>query len=125
MSWQRESNNARHPINAMLNYGYAMLISQVRTELASVGFDPSIGFAHRREGNRIPLVYDLMEPLRPVVDQRILEFALAHKFTPGDFAINSKGGCRLNPQMAKTVVHGMANLPVADQVGAFLKWITA
>ena len=125
MSWQRESNNARHPINAMLNYGYAMLISQVRTELASVGFDPSIGFAHRREGNRTPLVYDLMEPLQPVVDQKILEFALVHKFTPGDFTINNKGGCRLNPQMAKTVVRSIADLSVAKQVGAFLKWITA
>jgi CRISPR-associated protein Cas1 len=103
MAWQRESNNARHPINAMLNYGYAMLISQVRSELVAAGFDPSIGFAHRREGNRIPLVYDLMEPLRPVVDQKILEFSLSHTFTPGDFTISSGGGCRLNPQMARVV----------------------
>jgi CRISPR-associated endonuclease Cas1 len=116
MTWQRESNNARHPINAMLNYGYAMLISTVRGELVAAGFDPSIGFAHRREGNRIPLVYDVMEPLRPVVDRKILEFALAQTFEPGDFTINSKGGCRLNPQLAKALVTQLANLDVSSPI---------
>jgi len=53
---------------------------------------PSIEFAYRRSWNPIPLVYDLMEPLRPVVDGKVLEFALAHTFTPGDFTISSKGG---------------------------------
>jgi CRISPR-associated endonuclease Cas1 len=110
MAWQRESNNARHPINAMLNYGYAMLISQVRTELVAAGFDPSIGFAHRRSWNPIPLVYDLMEPLRPAVDRTVLEFALAHTFTPGDFTINNKGGCRLNPQMARVVAREVGKI---------------
>ena len=61
------------------------------------GFDPTIGFAHRREGNHTPLVYDLMEPLRPVVDRNVLEFALSNTFTPGDFTINKSGGCRFNP----------------------------
>ena len=119
MAWQRESNNARHPINAMLNYGYAMLISQVRAQLVAAGLDPSIGFAHRRSWNPIPLVYDLMEPLRPVVDQTILEFALSHTFMPGDFTINSKGGCRLNPQMAKIVAGGVSELK-NDHVQAFV-----
>lgn len=121
MSWQRESNNARHPINAMLNYGYAMLISQVRTELVSAGFDPSIGFAHRRAGNTIPLVYDLMEPLRPVVDKKVLEFALGNTFTPSDFTINGKGGCRLNPQMAKVVARQILDLECGPIVHSFLQ----
>jgi len=112
MAWQRESNNARHPINAMLNYGYAMLISMVQIELASAGFDPSIGFAHRREGNQIPLVYDLMEPLRPVVDRKVLEFALAQTFSPGDFTITSKGGCRLNPDLARALAREVGSIEV-------------
>jgi hypothetical protein len=33
-----------------------------------------------------------MEPLRPVVDRKVLEFALAHTFTPGAFTISSKAG---------------------------------
>jgi CRISPR-associated protein Cas1 len=123
MAWQRESNNARHPINAMLNYGYAILISQVRTEIVAAGVEPSIGFAHRRSWNPIPLVYDLMEPLRPVVDRKILQFALAHTFTPGDFTINSKGRCRFNPQMAKVIASHVATLPAAQVLGEFLAFV--
>jgi CRISP-associated protein Cas1 len=103
----------------MLNYGYAILISQVRTELVSARFDPSIGFAHRRSWNPIPLVYDLMEPLRPVVDYKILEFALANTFTPGDFTITPKGGCRLNPQLAKSIAKHIAGLECRDSIRNF------
>jgi hypothetical protein len=45
------------------NYGHAMLISNVRTEVVAVGFGPSIAFAHRRPWNPIPPFYDLTEPL--------------------------------------------------------------
>jgi CRISPR/Cas system-associated endonuclease Cas1 len=51
-----------------------------------------------------PLILDLMEPLRPVVDGNILPFALSHVFTPGDFTIGRTGACRVNPQMAKQIV---------------------
>ncbi|HEY1877546.1 MAG TPA: CRISPR-associated endonuclease Cas1, partial [Rhizomicrobium sp.] len=60
--------------------------------------------------NRIPLVYDLMEPLRPVVARRILEFILSHAFTPGDFTINKWGGCRLNPQMARVIASQVSKI---------------
>lgn len=103
MNWRDNSRNARHPINAMLNYGYGMLVSEVRTHVTAVGLDPSIGIMHGNKDNHIPLVYDLMEPLRPEVDRAILTFALTHAFSPDDFAINRWGGCRLNPQMAKAV----------------------
>jgi hypothetical protein len=33
-----------------------------------------------------------MERLRLVVDRKILEFALAQTFTPGDFTISGNGG---------------------------------
>lgn len=121
MTWQREAYNARHPINAMLNYGYAILISMVHAELVSRGFDPSIGIAHRREGNRIPLVYDLIEPLRPIVDRKVLKFSLAHTFKPADFTINRNGGCRLNPQMAGAIVRFTSGIECND----YLEGLTA
>lgn len=121
MAWKKDGNNARHPINAMLNYGYAMLISQVQAEIVGAGLDPAIGITHGRHTNPIPLVYDLMEPLRPVVDRKILEFALSHTFTPGDFTINSAGGCRLNPQLAKVVASRLATMNADRPVAGFLK----
>lgn len=52
---------------------------------------------------RIALVYDLMEPLRPVVDRTVLKFILSHTFLPSDFIKSPKGVCRLHPDMARTV----------------------
>ena len=62
-----------------------------------------------------------MEVLRPVVDRKILEFALAHTFTPGDFTINNKGGCRLNPQMAKVVAGQIVALEAGLVVHGLLR----
>ena len=73
-------------------------------EIAAAGFDPSIGLMHGASRNSLPMVYDVMEPLRPVVDEKILIFAQTHTFSPGDFTISVSGGCRLNPQMASKVV---------------------
>ena len=108
MGWRYNSRNARQPFNAMLNYGYGILASQMRKQVVAAGFDPAIGVMHGNKDNRIPLVYDLMEPLRPVADRAILKFALSHKFVPGDFTINKWGGCRLNPQLAKSLVGQIA-----------------
>ena len=122
MSWLKSGTNARHPLNAMLNYGYAMLISQVHRDIVMAGFDPSIGIAHRRHTNRIPLVYDLMEPLRPVVDRIVLGFALSHSFAPGDFTINRLGGCRLNPHIAKLVAGQVVTVDTGPMVKGFSKF---
>ena len=108
MTWRDGTRNARHPINAMLNYGYGILNHRIRKEIVAAGFDPSIGILHGSAQNRIPLVYDLMEPQRPVIDRAILEFALAHTFRPSDFTINNWGGCRVTPQMAKAFVQRIA-----------------
>ena len=42
-----------------------------------------------------------MEPLRPIVDRKVLEFVQQHTFAPGDFTLLQNGVCRLNPQLAR------------------------
>ncbi|MDR5726523.1 MAG: CRISPR-associated endonuclease Cas1 [Terriglobia bacterium] len=121
MNWKKDGANARHPVNAMLNYGYAVLNSQIAIEVAAAGFDLSIGIAHSGRRNSKALVYDFMEPMRPLVDRKILEFALAHTFAPGDLTINKWGGCRLNPQMAKVVASRITDIGEDRFVKAFLK----
>jgi hypothetical protein len=49
-----------------------------------------------------------------------LEFALSHTFTPGDFTINSHGGCRLNPQMAKVIANLIGGIKVDFMVWLFI-----
>ncbi len=100
----RPNRNATHPVNALLNYAYGVLESKVRMQVAAVGLDPTIGILHSNARGKPGLVYDLMEPLRPIVDRRILEFVQSHTFHPEDFTIRSDGVCRLNPEMTRHVV---------------------
>lgn len=98
-----------HPINAMLNYAYAILENHVRTQIVAQGFDPSIGYLHASDPERHALVFDLMEPLRPLVDQLILGFISANTFTPRDFTLRSDGVCRVNPQLTRRLVAEFVN----------------
>jgi CRISPR-associated endonuclease Cas1 len=88
----------------MLNYAYAILESQVRTQIVADGLDPRTGYLHTSTPERQALVLDLMEPQRPLVDRKVLEFVQAHTFHPADFTIRSDGVCRLNPEMVRHVV---------------------
>ena len=50
------------------------------------------------------MVHDLMEPLCPVLDRKVLDIVREHTFTPGDFTMMENGVCGLNPQLAKAAV---------------------
>ncbi len=97
------NRHATHPVNAMLNYAYAVLESQVRIAIVSQGLDPRIGYLHACRPGRVALVYDLMEPLRPKVDRPLLSFVLSHVLSPTDFALGANGVCRLHPQLARQI----------------------
>ncbi len=107
---RRSNRHARHPVNALLNYGYAVLESQVRIAIAAAGLDPTIGHLHVCQPGRDSFVYDLMEPHRPGVDRVVLDFVRGNVFTPRDFVIDTQGACRLHPELARRV----AALPAAS-----------
>jgi CRISP-associated protein Cas1 len=98
------NRNAAHPVNAILNYAYAALESEIRIKAISDGYDPTIGIMHEGSGGSSKLIFDLMEPERPKVDRSVLDFIKGHVFDPADFVIRSDGVCRLNPEMARMVV---------------------
>lgn len=60
-------------LNAMLNYGYALLRAAIARELAGRGFSPSLGVHHRSMANAFNLADDLIEPWRPFVDELALK----------------------------------------------------
>lgn len=62
-------------LNAMLNYGYAILRSGVARAVMAAGLHPSIGLHHQNRYNAMGLVDDLMEPYRPVVDLAVKRLA--------------------------------------------------
>ncbi len=104
------NRHATHPMNAILNYAYAVLEGQVRTAAAAAGLDPTVGYAHACHPGRAALVYDLMEPLRPRADRLVLDFVRRHTFAPSDVVLTEQGVCRLHPQLARSV----AGLAVGD-----------
>ena len=67
-------NNASDPVNAALNYGYALLEGECRRAINAVGLEPSIGFLHDFSNyqTKQSLVYDLEEPFRWLIDISVL-----------------------------------------------------
>lgn len=61
-------------LNSLLNYGYAVLLSTVLQKLFGVGLDPTFGIGHETRERSTPLAYDLMEPFRPCVDWRVIQW---------------------------------------------------
>lgn len=58
----------------MLNYGYAVVSALCHRLLLAHGFSTSIGIYHKYRFRSDPLVYDIMEPLRPFCDMMLLRF---------------------------------------------------
>lgn len=56
------------PVNAGLNYGYAILCSITSRIITAYGYSPSLGIAHHNAANPFNFSYDILEPFRPFVD---------------------------------------------------------
>jgi CRISP-associated protein Cas1 len=106
-SWTR---NAADPINALLNYGYAVLEARCRVAVVRAGFDPTIGYLHSIAPSKHPLVYDFEELGRALVDSTILEMVRAEPSvrTKGAFQRTTDWGLRLAPETAQKLVQRLS-----------------
>ena len=66
-------------INALLNYGYAILLSFVSRSIVKKGLDLRIALFHKSYNNCYALACDLMEPFRPIVDSFIFKLTKTNK----------------------------------------------
>ena len=71
-------DRARGGLNDFLNYGYAVLLSTMLQKLFGTGLDPTFGIGHVARERSTPLAYDLMEPFRPCVDWRVVQWVRRH-----------------------------------------------
>ena len=69
-------NRDESGINALLNYGYAILRAATCRAIVSSGLLPAIGIHHHNRSNAYPLADDLMEPFRPFVDGVVYNLAM-------------------------------------------------
>jgi len=63
--------------NARLNYGYAVLRAAVARAVVLAGMHPALGIFHKNRFDTFALADDLMEPLRPLVDDEVKSSLLA------------------------------------------------
>ncbi len=98
------NRNATHPLNAALNYAYAVARSEIHISTVAEGYDPCRGVMHHDRDDTQAFVYDLIEPRRPLVDAAILTFLQRQEFTGADFTLRPDGVCRAAPQLARTIV---------------------
>ena len=68
-------NREAEGVNALLNYGYAVVRAAVARGVVAAGLIPSLGVHHRHRGNPFCLADDLLEPYRPYVDWRVRQMA--------------------------------------------------
>ena len=64
------------PINFALNYGYSIVLSCFNREVVSSGYLTQIGLFHDNMFNQFNLSCDLMEPIRPIVDNCVCKMKL-------------------------------------------------
>jgi len=86
---------AANPLNAMLNYLYAILESEARLVAAAVGLDPGMGLMHVDTDSRDSFACDLMEPIRPHVDAYVLDWISREPLRREWFFEQRNGNCRL------------------------------
>lgn len=67
--------NASDVINGLLNYGYAVLAGEISKFVNGFGLDAYCGFYHHSHTGFQPLVYDLMEPFRWLVENAVYKLA--------------------------------------------------
>ena len=113
------------PVNAMLNYLYAILEAEARLAAAALGLDPGIGVMHVDSLARDSLACDLMEPVRPQVDAYVLGWISREPIRREWFFEQRDGNCRLMASFAARLSEtastwARAVAPIAEMVARTL-----
>jgi CRISPR/Cas system-associated endonuclease Cas1 len=98
-----------------------LLESEVRLAVLTIGLDPGMGILHADQRSRDSFVFDVIEPLRPVVDGQLVTLLARHTFGKPEFFETRQGACWLMPplpQLLAALTPELARLtaPVVEQV---------
>lgn len=100
----RFGRGSTDPVNVMLNFAYAMLLSDAIKALVSCGLDPHAGFLHSSGRNKPALALDLMEEFRaPVADSVVLRMIKTGQVRPAHLR-GPAGVGRLNAEARKAMI---------------------
>ena len=100
---RNSKNNATDVINALLNYGYCVLAGEISKFVNGVGLDAYFGFYHKKHTGFQPLVYDLIEPFRWLVDYSVWKIATSYDIAPSkkQYASTKEGKVVMSYELTK------------------------
>jgi len=81
------------PVNVCLSLGYTLLHHEAVREIQVIGLDPLLGFLHVPERGRESLACDLVEPLRPHVDEWVWRRFAERQLRREHFSREKGGAC--------------------------------
>jgi len=123
LSTSRSNRRAVDPVNALLNYGYALGEAESRRACSALGLDPALGVLHHDRAHRDSLALDLLEPLRAVIERTVLDLIGRRRFGPIDFVETPDGQCRLTESVTHPLAESMTGwarvlAPIVEHVAA-------
>ncbi len=102
---QRTRRPPRDPFNALISFLYALLLSDCRTALETVGLDSQLGFFHVPRSGRASLALDLQEEFRAAISDRLaLTLINRGQLKKKDFDFREGGSVLLNDKGRKIVI---------------------
>lgn len=97
------NRHATHPINAVLNYGYAIVATMIKRQCVLVGLDTAVGSLHADSNRRDSLVYDLLELVRADIDKNLLSWTKSVKWRRTDFKVSERGVVSLDANLKRVI----------------------
>lgn len=82
----------RDPVNALLSFAYALLLTEIVGAVNAIGLDPQIGFLHDVRSGRPSLGLDLLEEFRPAFGDRFAVRLLKLGILHGSHFVRTLGG---------------------------------
>lgn len=98
--------------NSCLNYGYAIIRASIARAIVGSGLQPALGVHHHGRSNPYCLADDLMEPLRPLVDQIVKEHILTQPDLANSASLQRAHRAPLLSLLATEVSFGEFNGPL-------------
>ncbi|MGH6876905.1 MAG: CRISPR-associated endonuclease Cas1, partial [Rhizomicrobium sp.] len=101
-------SRATTPGNALLNYLYAILESEMTIAMLARGLDPGIGMFHADIDGRSSLALDAIEAVRPYVEYWLFAYLQSSVFANRDFHELADGEVRLSHPINSHLAHTAA-----------------
>jgi CRISPR-associated protein Cas1 len=108
--------------NALLGYGYAILLGECISALYAAGLSPYFGFLHADEDGRPNLALDFMEEFRPyVVDTLVLRLVRRRSITHANgVPVPNGDGIHIDGEAKKKLTEGYEHRMLTITKGALL-----